>query len=155
MENNQVTQLIMKVDKQIISFIKKHHVLTLATFDGQQSYCSNVFYAYDIENNAFVFYSDDKTKHFNDMKNNKNVAASIVLETKIIGKIQGLQLNGIATRPNGEMKKHCYRIYLKRFPYAIISKADLWMLEITFAKYTNNMLGFGKKIIWKKTDENE
>ena len=142
----------MELDKQIISFVKKHHVLTLATFDGQQLYCSNVFYAYDVENNAFVFYSDDKTKHFADMKTNKNVAASIVLETKIIGKIQGLQLNGIATQPDEELKKRCHRIYIKRFPYAIISKADLWTLEINFAKYTNNVLGFGKKIIWKKSE---
>ena len=140
----------MEIDKQIISFIKKHHVLILATFDEQQPYCANVFYAYDVENNAFIFYSDDKTKHFYDMKNNKYVAASVVLETKIIGKIQGLQLNGIATQPVGEIQKRCYGIYIKRFPYAIINKANLWMFEIIFAKYTNNMLGFGKKIIWKK-----
>ena len=142
----------MELNKQIVSFVKKHHVLTLATFDGHQPYCSNVFYAYDNENNAFIFYSEDKTKHAADMKSNKNVAASIVLETKIIGKIQGLQINGIAIQPSGEMKKRCYSIYLKRFPYAIISKVDLWMLEITFIKYTNNILGFGKKIIWKKTE---
>jgi len=144
----------MEIDKQIVAFIKKHHVLTLATFDGQQPYCSNVFYAYDTENNAFIFYSEDKTKHFSDMKNNKHVAASVVLETKIIGKIQGLQINGIATQPNEAKRKHCYNIYIKRFPYAVFSNADLWMLEITFAKYTNNMLGFGKKIIWKKTEQN-
>ncbi|MDR2291887.1 MAG: pyridoxamine 5'-phosphate oxidase family protein [Prevotellaceae bacterium] len=141
----------MEIDKQIISFIKKHHVLTLATFDGSQIYCSNVFYVYDTENNAFIFYSDDKTKHFSDMKKNKNVAASVVLETKIVGKIQGLQLNGTATQPTNEMQKRCHKIYVKRFPYAIICKADLWMFEITFAKYTNNVLGFGKKVIWKKS----
>jgi uncharacterized protein YhbP (UPF0306 family) len=140
----------MEIDKRIILFIKKHHVLTLATFDDDGVYCSNVFYAYDTGNNMFVFYSDYKTKHFVDMKKNKNVAASIVLETKIVGKIQGLQLNGIATQPSYEMRRHCKNIYIKRFPYAIISSADLWMLEITFAKYTNNMLGFGKKIIWEK-----
>lgn len=140
----------MEIDKRIILFIKKHHVLTLATSDGDGVYCSNVFYAYDAENNIFVFYSDCKTKHFADMQKNKNVAASIVLETKIVGKIQGLQLNGIATQPADEMRKHCKNIYIKRFPYAIIHSADLWMLEIIFAKYTNNMLGFGKKIIWKK-----
>ncbi|MDR2066180.1 MAG: pyridoxamine 5'-phosphate oxidase family protein [Prevotellaceae bacterium] len=141
----------MEIDRQIISFIKKHHVLTLATFDGSRIYCSNVFYAYDAENNAFIFYSDDKTKHSNDMKKNENAAASIVLETKIVGKIQGLQLNGTAKQPTNEMQKHCHKIYLKRFPYAVICKADLWMLEITFAKYTNNVLGFGKKIIWEKS----
>lgn len=142
----------MDIDKRIISFIKKHHVLSLATSDGNGIYCSSVFYAYDVENNAFIFYSEDKTKHFNDMKINKNAAASIVLETKIVGKIQGLQLNGIAIQPSGEIQKRCHKIYVKRFPYAIICKSDLWMFEITFAKYTNNTLGFGKKIIWKKSE---
>jgi uncharacterized protein YhbP (UPF0306 family) len=142
----------MEMDKRIVSFIKKHHVLTLATFDYSVPYCSNVFYAYDAENNAFVFYSDDKTRHFADMKKNKNVAASVVLETKIVGKIQGLQINGTATQPDDEIKKHALNLYLRRFPYAIISNADIWMLEIVFAKYTNNLLGFGKKIIWKKSN---
>jgi uncharacterized protein YhbP (UPF0306 family) len=141
----------MDMDKRIISFIKKHHVLTLATFDGNAPYCSNVFYAYDAESNAFIFTSDDKTKHFADMKKNKNVSASVVLETKIVGKIQGLQINGTATHPDDETKKRINNIYLRRFPYAIISNADIWMLEIVFAKYTNNMLGFGKKIIWQKS----
>ena len=143
----------MEIDKSIVLFIKKHHVLTLATFDGSETYCSNLFYAYDAKSNVLIFYSDNKTKHVADMKKNKNVSASIVLETKIVGKIQGLQLNGIATQPDNETKKHLKNLYLRRFPYAIVSNADIWMLEITFAKYTNNMLGFGKKIIWKKSIE--
>jgi uncharacterized protein YhbP (UPF0306 family) len=126
-------------------------VLTLATFDGEQTYCSNLFYAYDEKNNALIFTSEAKTKHYSDMKINKNVAASIVLETKIIGKIQGLQINGIASLANSETEKHYKNVYLHRFPYAIINQADLWILEINFAKYTNNQLGFGKKIIWEKS----
>ena len=143
----------MEIDERIVMFIKKHHVLTLATFDGNETYCSNLFYAYDAKNNILIFYSDDKTKHVADMKKNKNVSASVVLETKIVGKIQGLQLNGIATQPDDETKKRLRNLYLRRFPFAIVSSADIWMLEITFAKYTSNTLGFGKKIIWNKQVE--
>ena len=34
-------------DKRIIEFIKRHHLLTLATSKDNIPYCCNVFYLYD------------------------------------------------------------------------------------------------------------
>ncbi|MDD5509104.1 MAG: hypothetical protein PHD25_12400, partial [Bacteroidales bacterium] len=42
--------------------------------------------------------------------------------------------------------------YLKRFPYAIATKLDLWVLELEYVKMTDNRLGFGKKIEWRRGD---
>lgn len=45
--------------------------------------------------NCFVFTSDGTTKHVQDVLINSNVAGSVVLETSIVGKIQGIQFRGI------------------------------------------------------------
>jgi uncharacterized protein YhbP (UPF0306 family) len=72
------------------------------------------------------------------------------LETETVGKIQGLQFCGTMMEPCENLKAKAIAAYLKRFPYAILSGTPLWLIEITYTKFTNNRLGFGKKLIWKK-----
>ena len=137
----------MEIDKKIEKFITSHHVLTLATStaDGHP-YCCNIFYAYNKQEGAFIFTSDDHTHHAQMMSNNSRVAASIVLETRIVGKVQGLQITGEVKRAADGDKA----LYIKRFPYAAVADLQLWRLEADFMKLTDNTLGFGKKLIWNK-----
>lgn len=137
----------MEIDKKIEKFISSHHVLTLATSttDGQP-YCCNIFYAYNKQEGAFIFTSDDHTHHAQMMSNNPRVAASIVLETRIVGKVQGLQITGEVKRAVDGDKA----LYIKRFPYAAVADLQLWRMEADFMKLTDNTLGFGKKLIWKR-----
>ena len=52
------------MDERFVKFIKKHHVLTLATVNGEgMPYVANCFYAYDRKRNLFVFTSDMATRH--------------------------------------------------------------------------------------------
>ncbi len=139
-----------KVEERIVDFIKEHHVLTLATSENNQPYCCNCFYVYHPEENCFAFSSDEGTKHIQDVRQNAQVGASIVLETKTVGKIQGLQITGVLKEAEGETLKTYKKMYLKQFPYAILKSTKLWILEVDFLKMTDNRLGFGKKIIWKK-----
>lgn len=137
-------------DKKIAGFIKRHHVMTLATSAGEVPYCANVFYSYMAEENMFVFTSSQATRHGAEMLANSKVGGSIVLETKAVGKIQGVQLQGIATPAEGELSKKARRAYLMAFPYAVVADLELWTLSPTFMKLTDNRLGFGKKLIWQK-----
>lgn len=137
--------------EKIVAFIRKHHVLTLATVAGGQPWCSNIFYAYIPQSNLFVFTSESHTRHAVEAVANSSVAGSIVLETRIVGRVQGLQLTGttrpVATYDGGWTRK----AYLKRFPYAAAMTLDLWILDPAYMKFTDNTLGFGKKIVWEKT----
>ncbi|MEN8122350.1 MAG: pyridoxamine 5'-phosphate oxidase family protein [Bacteroidota bacterium] len=135
-------------DKRIIEFINEHHVLTLATSNNNKAYCANCFYTYLEDENAFVFTSDLDTKHAQDALAQNHVAASIVLETKTVGKIQGIQLTGTMFQPETELKKKAKKAYLKSFPYAALMKTTLWVLQPTYIKMTHNVLGFGKKLVW-------
>ncbi len=136
-------------DKRIISFIRKHHVLTLATVSDNKPWCANCFYSFMDDKNMLVFTSDNATQHIKNINENSQVAASIVLETKVIGKIQGIQLTGEAIKPSAEIANQVKINYLKRFPFAILMNTSLWVLIIHQIKFTDNSLGFGKKLFWK------
>ena len=137
------------MDERFIKFIKKHHVLTLATVNSEgMPYVANCFYAYDTKRNLFVFTSDLATRHGAEMAANSSVALSIVLETRIVGRVQGLQVTGRALRGDDEARK----CYIKRFPYAAAADLELWMVEPTMMKLTDNTLGFGKKLVWQSEE---
>lgn len=140
----------MTIDKSIISFIKQHHVLTIATSVENVPWCANCFYAYLEEENALVFTTDGTTRHGKEFSQNNLVAGSIVLETKIIGKIQGIQFQGIVSEPDEERMKKVKLAYLKKFPFAVLMDTRLWVVDLKLIKLTDNRLGFGKKIVWKE-----
>ena len=137
------------IDERFAKFIAKHHVLTVATVgEAAMPYVANCFYAYDRRRNLFIFTSAETTRHGREMAANSRVALSIVLETRIVGRVQGLQVEGIAERGDEEAKSH----YLKRFPYAAVAPLELWMVRPTMFKLTDNTLGFGKKLIWQSME---
>jgi uncharacterized protein YhbP (UPF0306 family) len=142
----------MQPDTKILSFLKKHHVLTLATVSGDQPWVANCFYAFLEAEMAFVFTSGDETRHIREVIQNPKVAGNVVLETSIIGKIQGIQFSGTLVRAEGEALSRVSSTYLRRFPFAALMDTTLWILSIKYLKMTDNRLGFGKKLIWEKSE---
>lgn len=136
------------MDERIIKFIKKHHVLTVASCVRGKPWTANCFYAWMTDEQCFVFTTDDDTRHGKEFAANPNVAGSIVLETKVIGKIRGLQFEGVVSRPGKESYRKVKNAYLKRFPVAMLMDTSLWILRPRHAKLTDNRLGFGKKLRW-------
>lgn len=137
-------------DKKVLDFLKKHHVMTLSTCADQQPWCANCFYAFDSEKMSLIFTSDFETRHIKEAMQNRKVAGNVVLETSVVGKIQGIQFSGELVLPEGELANQVNSIYLKRFPFAVLMNTNLWELRIDYAKMTDNRLGFGKKLIWER-----
>ncbi len=174
--------------EKIAAFIRKHHVMTLATCgcDGRP-WVAHVFYAWMADEKCFVFTTDTDTRHGAKMSANTRVAAGIALETRTVGRVQGLQIEGeaynISFTPDklppsafpappqcGDSRasvgdyslrkelsiinyqlsiEQARRAYLKRFPYAVAAPdLQLWILWPSRMKFTDNTLGFGKKLIW-------
>ncbi len=140
------------IDKNISQFIKKHHVFNLAVHHNNEIWTASCFYAFWEEKSSLVFLSDEDTKHSQMMIVNPKVAGTITLETRIVGKIQGLQFKGIVHKAENEILFMSKKIYYKRFPYTLGIQSTFWILSIQFAKLTDNKLGFGKKIIWQTED---
>jgi uncharacterized protein len=138
------------IDRRVIRFFKKHHVLTIATSVGNEPWCANCFYVYLEDENALVFTTDITTRHGSEFLKNSLVAGSVVLETLVIGKIRGVQFQGVVSEPEGTLLPKAKWAYLKRFPPAALMATNLWMVKLTLIKMTDNRLGFGKKILWQE-----
>jgi len=135
------------MDERVIKFIRRHHVLTLSTVsEAGEPWAAHVFYAWDAGRERFVFMSDDATAHSAHMDACREVAVSIALETRMVGRLQGCQIRGRAVRGDDAAR----RAYIKRFPFAAAADTPVWTVEPDYAKFTDNTLGFGKKIIWQR-----
>lgn len=132
----------------IEEFIAKHHVLTLATCVAEEISACSLFYVYDADSQNFIVASAKETVHIRHIEQHNKVAGNIVLETDEVGKIQGLQFRGtFLPEPTQAQKK----LYFKRYPYALAIQPTLWRLEVAFFKLTDNRLGFGKKLTWRRS----
>jgi uncharacterized protein YhbP (UPF0306 family) len=156
---------VSELDK-IGGFVRRHHVMTVATVgagnradgaDGESAggansgaWVAHVFYAWLAGEGLFVFTTDTATRHGAEMAANSRVAAGVALETRTVGRVQGLQVEGRVRRAEGAELKSARAAYLRRFPYAVVAPLSLWLLEPTLMKLTDNTLGFGKKLIWHK-----
>ena len=136
------------MDEPICRFLSRHHVLTLATADEEgEAWCSNAFYAFDAERALLIFSSNGATAHAAHMAAHSRVAASVVLETRIVGRVQGCQIRGTAVPADEKARRR----YLRRFPYAAaVAEMSVWCVEIEYVKFTDNTLGFGRKLIWQR-----
>ncbi len=132
--------------EKIALFIAEHHVMSLATTDFKDLSVCSLFYTYSRDKNSFVVASSDDTTHIQHIKQNADVSGNILLETKTVGKIQGVQFRAaFSSLKDEELKK----LYFKTFPYALALSPKLWQIKVNYFKMTDNMLGFGKKIIWQ------
>lgn len=139
-----------KVDKRIESFLKQNTNLTLATSAGNIPYCANCFFAYAEAINAVVFKSKRDTNHIKQALQNRSVAGSIVPDKLDPSKIQGIQFQGILLEPQNELLDLIKKVYYVKYPFALAFAGELWVIELISIKMTDNALGFGKKIEWKK-----
>jgi uncharacterized protein len=144
------SDLCPMIDSRFIRFFRKHHVLTIATSVGDQPWCANCFYVYLEQENSLIFTTDPDTRHGKEFVKNSSVAGAVVLETMVIGKIRGIQFQGIISEPEGELLTKARWAYLKKFPPAVLMDTHLWIVKLTLIKMTDNRLGFGKKLIWKR-----
>lgn len=152
-----MTSIENSIPEKVRIFIKEHFVLTMASASKSDIWCANAFYVYVEEENLLVITSDIKTRHIQVAIDSVKeglypvVAGSIVLETETIGKIQGVQFTASLVKIEDTFSNYKY-LYLKRFPYAILKGGELWVLKFRELKFTDNRLGFGKKINIKIED---
>ena len=135
------------MDERIVKFLKKMHLASVCTIDDDgQPYAFSAFYAFDEISFSLLLASSNESSHIKFLKNSKLVAGTVALDTKIVGKIEGVQFQG-AMRETSESERE---IYFKRFFYAKAMNPKIWSISLEKVKFTSNTLGFGKKIFWQK-----
>ncbi|WP_107691317.1 pyridoxamine 5'-phosphate oxidase family protein [Campylobacter concisus] len=135
------------MDDRIVKFLKKMHLASVCVIDEEgQPYAFSAFYAFDEVNFSLLLASSDDSSHIKFLKNSKLVAGTVALDTKIVGKIEGVQFQGVMR----EAKENEIEIYFERFFYAKAMDPKIWCINLEKLKFTSNILGFGKKIKWEK-----
>ncbi len=136
--------------EKILTVVRKHHLLTLATVGKSgRPWVAHAFYAWSKELECFVFTTDPATRHGGEMVAHPSVAAGIGLETRNVGKVQGVQIEGEVRRA-GDDVAIAKKGYLKKFPFAVVMDLNFWLLSPISMKLTDNTLGFGSKVVWER-----
>lgn len=138
-----------KPDQLIANFFKAQTVFTLATSEHDQAHCSTCFYAYSEEYNMLVFKSSEKTDHIRHALANNLVGGSVLPDKLQTGKIKGIQFKGKLVEPETQCLSDLKKTYYAKYPFALAMGGEVWTIELSWIKFTDNTLGFGKKIKWE------
>jgi len=112
-------------DQRMAKFLNKHHVMTLATCRENRPWCCQCFYVYVERLRGLVFTSDATTRHITEAMEQPHVAGSIALESTVVGKLQGIQLEGKIVEADGELLREIKNSYMKRFPFVLLMDVKL------------------------------
>ena len=138
------------MDERIVKFLKKMHLASVCAIDDDgRPYAFSAFYAFDEVNFCLLLASCDESSHIKFLKNSKLVAGTVALDTKIVGKIEGVQFQGAMRKASEDEQKK----YFRRYFYAKAIDPKIWSISLEKVKFTSNTLGFGKKIKWERGDK--
>ncbi|WP_379931911.1 YhbP family protein [Enterobacter sichuanensis] len=134
-------------------WLAKQHVVTWCVYHEGEMWCANAFYNYDPERVAFYVMSEDKTRHAQMTGQQAKVAGTVNGQPKTVALIRGVQFKGEIRRLDGEESDARRKHYTRRFPVAAALKAPVWEIRLDELKFTDNTLGFGKKLHWLRAEQ--
>lgn len=129
-------------------WLAKQHVVTWCVANRGELWCANAFYFYDPKAVAFYVLSEDQTRHAQMTGLKAQVAGTVNGQPKTVALIRGVQFAGEIRRLDGEESAALRAQYNRRFPVARMLSAPMWEIRLSELKFTDNTLGFGKKLHW-------
>lgn len=95
--------------------LREHHVLTLATRDGDAVWAAALFYAHD--GLDLYFLSKPGSRHAGNLARNPRCAATIQRDYDDWPRIVGIQAEGEVVTLDGDARAHARAVYTARFPF--------------------------------------
>lgn len=139
------------MNEYIDSFIQEHTCANIACLDKNGNpYSFSCFYAINIKAALLYFKSSADSNHAGFLLSNPTVAGTILPDRLNKLQVKGIQLSGIVLSFDDELAQDASSHYYKIHPIAMAMSGDIWTIKINWIKYTDNTLGFGKKIIWER-----
>ncbi|HWR33915.1 MAG TPA: pyridoxamine 5'-phosphate oxidase family protein [Chitinophagaceae bacterium] len=136
-----------KIDK----YIGKQTCATICCVDEQGwPYCFNCFFSYDSSKSLLFYKSSPDTQHQLCLSKNPSVAGTILPDRLNLLQVKGVQFTGIVLPVNHPLAENASVDYYKKHPVALAIKGEIWVIQINSIKFTDNSLGFGKKLIWDR-----
>lgn len=132
----------------ISRWLSKQHVVGWCVAKDGDMWCANAFYVYDAQRVAFYLLSEETTRHGQMTGMRAPVAGTVNGQPKTVALIRGVQFKGHIRLLEGEEAEEKRALYVRRFPVARMLSAPVWELRLDELKFTDNTLGFGKKLHW-------
>ncbi|KIS45115.1 YhbP family protein [Kosakonia radicincitans] len=129
-------------------WLAKQHVVSWCVANRGELWCANAFYVYDAQKVAFYILSEDHTRHSQMTGLQAKVAGTVNGQPKTVALIRGVQFTGEIRRLEEEESEVPRAQYNRRFPVARVLSAPMWEIRLHELKFTDNTLGFGKKLHW-------
>lgn len=107
--------------EQVQSYLREHHVMTLASHGDEGAWAAALFYAND--GFAIYFLSAPTSRHCRNLALNPRVSAAVHEDYADWREIKGVQMEGIASVLAGDEEEQARRLYGAKFP--IVGKLEL------------------------------
>ena len=142
------------MNNTIIHFINKQTCASICCVNDQEKspYCFSCFYTFNSEEGLLYFKSSQQSHHSAIITTNPLVAGTILPDKLNVLQIKGLQFQGEVLPDDHPLAKEAFAHYHKQHPMALAMPGHMWTIQITVIKMTDNSLGFGKKITWKRSE---
>lgn len=134
-------------------WLGKQHVITWCVARDGELWCANAFYVYDPQQVAFYLLSDESTRHGQMTGERARIAGTVNGQPKTVALIRGVQFKGEIRRLSGDEEEAKRKLYNHRFPVARMLSAPVWEIRPDELKFTDNTLGFGKKLSWLRAPD--
>jgi uncharacterized protein YhbP (UPF0306 family) len=139
------------IHSKILDFIETQTVFTMAVVSPENKpYCANCFYTFDSSNALLVFKSETATHHIEYGLLHAAVGGTILPDALIKTMIRGIQFEGKLLPHENPFLSHAKTMYYRKYPFAAAMNGHIWIIELHQIKFTDNTLGFGKKLHWQK-----
>lgn len=134
----------------ISRWLGKQHVVSWSVARDGELWAACAFYLYDSEKVAFYILSDESTRHARMSGRRAPIAGTVNGQPKSVALIRGVQFRGEIRLLEGDEAAAVRERYNRRFPMARMLSAPAWELRVDEMKFTDNTLGFGKKLLWMR-----
>lgn len=142
------------MNEQIKKFILEQTCASICCADTTgKPYCFSCFYAFYVQNGFLYYKSSPDTRHSQIILQHPLVAGTILPNKLNKLHIRGLQFEGEVLPFTSSDAKEAASHYYNTYPLARAVGGEIWTIQINSIKYTDNSLGFGKKIAWQRENE--
>lgn len=142
------------MNESIIHFLHEQSCANICCVDADcKPYCFSCFYAFDKEEGLLFFKSSPDTHHAKLMKQNPQVAGTILPDKLNKLLIKGIQFEGIILPDYHLLSEKGRKCYVQSHPLSIAIPGEIWTIQVNEIKLTDSTKVFGKKTRWARTVE--
>lgn len=139
------------MNEKINLFLQKQTCSSISCIDEEGSpYCFSCYFYFNADTGTLSFKSSTDSYHANLLRNNPNVAGTVLPDKLNKLSTKGIQFRGILLNTDDELARDAASKYHRHHPLALALKGEVYTIKLNQIKMTDSSMGFGKKIHWDR-----